>query len=340
MRKERIGRYRVVLGIGLGLVLLMAYCSLRFGIMEISAADLAKTLFRIAPTPQYDLLIWEFRLPRIVTAGLIGAALGIAGAVMQGITRNGLADPGILSINAGAGVGMVLFMVFVHEKIGAAGWVAALAMPFCGLLGGLGAALLSYCLARQRGQLDPQRLLLTGIAVGSGLSAVILYVTLKMSSGDFQLATVWLAGSVAHANWKQLSAILPWFGLLIPVLFRKAYLLDLFQLEESSVKSLGVAVEREKAFFLLSAIGLVGACVAVAGGIGFVGLIVPHIARRLVGITHQPMLAVAAVLGMLLVLTADWIGKTLFAPAELAVGIVISLIGAPYFIYLLFTAKA
>ncbi|TCL70692.1 bacillibactin ABC transporter integral membrane protein [Hydrogenispora ethanolica] len=339
-REEAWKRYRTVLWTGLGLVLLVTYFSLTHGVMEMTARDVLKTLLRIDPVRRYDLLILEFRLPRIVTAGLVGAALGVAGAAIQGIIRNGLADPGILGINSGAGVGIVTYIVFFQEKIAGTGWLAVMAMPFCGLMGGLGAALLIYYLARQNGRLDPQRLLLTGIAVSSGLGAVILYVTLKMSSGDFQMAAIWLAGSVDKANWRQLAALLPWLGILIPLLIRKAQLLDVFQLEESSVRSLGVAAEKEKAFFLLSAVGLVGACVSVAGGIGFVGLIAPHMARRLAGIAHRRMIPVSGMLGMLLVISADWIARTLFAPAEIAVGIIISLIGAPYFIYLLFTAKA
>ncbi len=339
-RKNQRRRYRAILWTGLGLILTVAYFSLTHGVLEITVREVLKTMLRIDPVPQYDLLIFEFRLPRIVIAGLVGAALGIAGAVIQGITRNGLADPGILGINSGAGAGIVIFILFVQGKTNGSGWFAVMAMPFFGLLGGLGTALLIYYLARQNGRLDPQRLLLTGIAVGSGLGAVILYLTLKMSAGDFQMATIWLAGSINQANWKQIVALLPWLGALIPGIRRNSHILDLFQLEESSVKSLGVATEREKAFFLLSSIGLVAACVSVAGGIGFVGLIVPHIAKRLVGINHRRIIAVSGTLGMLLVMSADLIAKTIFAPAEIAVGIVVSLIGAPYFIYLLFTAKA
>lgn len=340
MFRETRHRYQIVLWTGLGLVLIMAYFSLTCGVMEITVQDVLKTLARIDPLRQYDLLILEFRLPRIITAGLVGAALGIAGTVIQGITRNGLADPGILGINSGAGVGIVIYILFFQEKINSSDWFAVMAMPFCGLIGGLGTALFIYYLARHNGQLDPQRLLLTGIAIGSGLGGVILYLTLRMGSGDFQVMTIWLAGSIDKANWKQIAAVLPWLGALIPLLFRKSPLLDLFQLEECTVKSLGVAIEKEKAFFLLGSVGLVSACVAIAGGISFVGLIVPHIAKRLVGTAHRQIIGISAIVGMVLVISADLIAKTLFAPAEIAVGIVISLIGAPYFIYLLSTVKA
>jgi iron complex transport system permease protein len=333
-------RYRVVFWTSLGLLLIVVYFNLTYGVMQITVSDVLKTLLRIDPLHQYDLLIWEFRLPRIIIAGLVGAALGIAGTVIQGITRNGLADPGILGINSGAGVGIIIYILFFQEKISSSDWFAVMAMPFFGLIGGLGTALLIYYLAQYNGELNPQRLLLTGIAIGSGLSSVILYLTLKMTTGDFQMTALWFAGNVDKASWKQIAVLLPWLVLLIPPLFWKSSLLDLFQLKEGTVRSLGVAIEEEKAFFLMSSVGLVGASVAVAGGINFVGLIVPHIAKRLVGIAHQRVIVISAILGMILVMSADLISRTLFAPAEIALGILISLIGAPYFIYLLFTAKA
>jgi iron complex transport system permease protein len=340
MVKQTGNRCRTALWSGWGLVLIVAYFSLIYGVMEISALDVLKTLLRIEPLRQYDLLIWDFRLPKLIVAGLVGAALGVAGTVIQGITRNGLADPGILGINSGAGVGVVMYLLVFQERFNSGGWFAVMAMTFCGWIGGLGTALLVYYLARHNGQLDSQRLLLTGIAVGSALSSALVYLSLRMSAADFQMIAIWLAGSIDKANWKQIAALLPWLVALIPPLFRKAPLLDLFQLEESTVKSLGVDVETEKAFFLLSSVGLVGACFAVAGGISFVGLIVPHIAKRLVGMAHRQVIAVSAILGALLVMGADLIAKTIFAPAEIAVGIVISLIGASYFIYLLATVRA
>ena len=135
-------------------------------------------------------------------------------------------------------------------------------------------------------------------------------------------------------------AVLPWFLLFFPIVVRKAELLDIFQLEESSVKSLGVSVGKEQAILLLCSTGLVSACVSVVGSIGFVGLIVPHLARKLAGIQHVRVIPLAGLLGMILVLLADFIAKNIFAPAEIAVGIVLSLLGVPYFIYLLSKSKS
>ncbi|AZK47595.1 FecCD family ABC transporter permease [Paenibacillus lentus] len=339
MNKLTNQRFLGVLLAGLALILATIYISLTNGTFDIGIRDVVRTLLRIHPLPEHDLVIFEFRLPRIIIGLLVGAGLGVAGAVIQSITRNGLADPGILGINSGAGAAMVIFLFFYQGKIRSDGWLSILAMPIFGLLGGLLAAVLIYMFSWKNGRLEPQRLLLTGIAIASGLSAVSLYLTLKMNPGDFEMAAVWNMGSIYSANWKYIVAMLPWLALLIPIVVRKAYTLDLFQLDEDSVISVGVASEKEKALLLLSSIGIVSACVAVSGGIGFVGLMAPHIARRLVGQAHRRMLPVCGIVGALLVMLADYIGKTVFTPSELPVGVVIAIIGVPYFIFLLYRAK-
>jgi len=316
-----------------------SWLSLTSGAFDLSVADTVKTLLRIDRTPEHHLVVFEFRLPRIVLGMLIGFSLGIAGSVIQGITRNGLADPGILGINAGAGLAIVLFMFLLQGKMATTGWSAVMTMPLFGLAGGLAAAVLIYLFARERGSLDGQRLILVGIAIASGFGALTVYVSLKMNPNDYEMAVVWLAGSIYSANWKFVVAVLPPLLLFAPIVWLRAYRLNLFQLQEQSAVSLGVPVEREKNVLLLASVGLVGASVAVSGSVGFVGLIAPHIARRLVGLQHRRSIPISGLAGAAMVVTADFIGKTLFAPAELAVGIVISMIGVPYFIYLLMRAR-
>ncbi|GIP56293.1 iron ABC transporter permease [Paenibacillus woosongensis] len=339
MYRSRNLRFAGVFMIGLALVLAAAYISLTNGTFDIGIRDVVQTLLRIHPQPEHDLVIFEFRLPRIVIALLVGAGLGLAGAVIQSITRNGLADPGILGINSGAGAAMVIFLFFYQGQIRGDGWLSILAMPLFGLAGGLIAAMLIYMFSWKNGRLEPQRLLLTGIAIGSGLSAISLYLTLKMNPGDFEMAAVWNMGSIYNASWKYIISMLPWLLLLAPLIVWKSYMLDLFQLDEDSVISVGIASEKEKALLLLCSIGIVSACVSVSGGIGFVGLMAPHIARSLVGQTHRHMLPVCGIVGALMVMLADYIGRTAFAPSELPVGVVIALLGVPYFIFLLYRAK-
>lgn len=324
----------------LSLTVMMVAISIKYGTYDLTFQQVFQTLFRIDPVDEHDIVIFSFRLPRIVLAGAVGFGLGMAGAVLQGITRNGLADPGILGINAGAGAAIVIFMFFFQTQMDLTGWVAIMVMPLFGLSGGLLAALIIYSISYKNGSMDAQRLLLTGIAIGSGFGAFSLYLSLKMQASDFEMATVWISGSIYNANWYYALAMIPWFVILVPIIYRKAPLLDYFQLEESTMKSLGISVEKEKGLLLLSAIGLVSACVSVSGNIGFIGLMAPHISRRLVGIHHRYVLPICGGIGMLLVLVSDFIAKTAFAPIEVPVGIVISIIGVPYFLYLLMKEKA
>lgn len=340
MRKNSLARYISIVVISIAIILVAIYISLTNGTYDLSVQDVINTLLRINVRPDHDLVIFEFRLPRIVIAALVGFGFGIAGTVVQGITKNGLADPGILGINAGAGLAIVLFIFFFQGKFTDSSLLSIFAMPLFGLIGGLSSALLIYLFAWKNGRLDTQRLILVGIAISSGLGALSLFLSLKMNASDFERATVWINGSIWNANWRYILSIIPWLVFLFPVILKKAFILDLFQLEENTVKSLGISTEKEKAILLLAAIGIVSACVSVSGNISFVGLLAPHIAKSLVGIHHKRAIPVAGLVGMLLVVASDFIAKTLFAPTELSVGIVISIIGIPYFIYLLLRSKA
>nr|WP_245742240.1 iron ABC transporter permease [Fontibacillus panacisegetis] len=327
----------------LGFTLIAGYFHITNGSFEMSVMDVLKTLLRIDSNPKYNLVIFEFRLPRIVIAAIVGIGLGIAGTVIQGVTRNGLADPGILGINAGAGAVIVAFMFFFQMadiNVLSGTSYSIMMMPLFGFVGGALAAIVIYVFSWRNGSLDMQRLILTGIAISSGFGALSLYISLKMNAQDFEMAAVWSVGSIYSANWLYVLAALPWVVILGIVIYRKSYLLNYFQLEESSVKSLGIAVEKEKSILLLCSIGIVSACVSVSGSIGFIGLMAPHIAKRLVGLNHRYVLPTSAVIGMFLLVISDYFAKTVFAPSELPVGIVVSLIGIPYFLYLLAKAKA
>ncbi|WP_311837365.1 FecCD family ABC transporter permease [Brevibacillus aydinogluensis] len=332
-------RYWMTLVAGAVLLFAVVYVSLTNGVFNLTVTDVIKTLLRIDPVHEHDMVVFEFRLPRIVIAAFVGFGLGIAGTVVQGITKNGLADPGILGINAGAGFAGVLFMLLFEGKMIGASLLSIMAMPMFGLAGGLMAAGFIYLFAWRNGRLEPGTLILVGIAVGSGLSAATIYLSLKMNPQDYEMAAVWLTGSIWNANWNYVLSMIPWFLLLVPVVFRKAPILDVLQLGEESVKGLGVRTEKEKSVLLIASIGLVSACVSVSGSIGFVGLLSPHIAKRLVGLHHRRVMPISGLVGMLLVVISDFIAKTVFSPAELPVGIVISIVGVPYFVYLLFRAK-
>lgn len=309
------------------------------GVYPITFQEFYHSIFRISHHEDIDLLLFDFRLPRVILAMLIGFGLGISGSVLQGITKNGLADPGILGINSGAGAAIVIYMFFFQESISDDSITAIMMMPLAGLAGGMLAAFIIFFIAAESNRLDAQRLLLTGIAISSGFGAFSLYLSLKMKSQDFEMATIWLNGSIYSANWLFILSILPWFIVIIPLIIKKAYILDMFTLQEEVMKGLGVKVEKEKWILLLSSVSIVSACVSVAGNIGFIGLIGPHIAKLLIGKRHRYSLIICGMIGMLLMVAADYISRTIIAPAELSIGIILSIIGVPYFVYLLVKAK-
>lgn len=343
MHKGPFIRFITMLSIFVGLTLFAFYFHITNGVFDMTILEVLQTFLRIDPNDKHDLVIFEFRLPRIVIAALVGIGLGIAGTVIQGVTRNGLADPGILGINAGAGASIVIFMFFFQmsaTNILADSWYTIFLMPLFGFVGGTLAAAIIFIFSWKNGVLDMQRLILTGIAIGSGFGALSLYISLKMNANDYEMAAVWISGSIYNANWAFVLSILPWVVILSYVIYRKSHLLDYLQLEDTSVKSLGISVEKEKSILLICSIGLVSACVSVSGGIGFIGLMAPHIAKRLVGIQHRFVVPMSAAIGMFLLVLSDYIAKTVFEPSELPVGIVVSIIGIPYFLYLLIKTKA
>lgn len=318
------------------------YLHITNGMFDMSVWQVLKTLVGLEENESFKLVIFEFRLPRLVIAILVGIGLGLAGVVLQGVTKNSLADPGILGINAGAGASVVIFMYFFQfqaTSIDGSSGMKILMMPLFGFVGGTLAAAFIFIFSLKNGRMDMQRLILTGIAINSGFGALTMFISLKMNEKDYESAAIWQAGSIFNANWTFVVAMLPWIILFSIYIIKKSSLLDYFQLEEETIMSLGIRLEKEKIMLLLSSVGLVSACVSVSGSIGFIGLMAPHIARQLVGIHHRYVIPVSAFVGATLLVISDYVAKTVFAPSELAVGIVVSIIGIPYFLFLLIKAK-
>jgi len=335
-------RFVLMITLFLFLTLVVFYLHVTNGVFDIPVKDAFKVILGMSSDDQQKLVMYQFRLPRIAVAALAGIGLAIAGTVVQGVTRNGLADPSILGINAGAGTSIVLFMFlfqFANKPFQLEQVSSILVMPLFGFVGGLFAAILIWMFSVKKGVLDMQRLILSGIAISSGFGALTLYISLKMNGHDYETAAAWLVGSIHQANWQYATGMLPWIIILGGIIMAKAHLLDYFQLEEASVIGIGIASTKEKTILLLCAIGIVSACVSVSGGIGFIGLLSPHISRRLVGLKHQYILPMSAVVGMFLLITADFVAKSVFQPIELPAGVVVSIIGIPYFLYLLSKTK-
>lgn len=329
--KERKIKGFTVLAV-LGIFIIITFIvSMNTGYIRLSPMDVVRTLFGGGSSKE-NLILFDFRLPRIVISVMVGAGLAMSGCIMQGISQNALADPGILGINAGAGLMVVLFVSFFPTNgIGSIFLLPALAFIGAGLT-----AILIYILAYNKNKgLSPTRLILTGIAVQSGISAVMIVLTIRLKPEQFQFVSVWLAGSIWGSNWKFVLALLPWLVVFTPFVFYKARILNVLSMGDQIATGLGVAVEKERRILLASAVALAGPCVAISGGISFVGLIAPHVAKRLVGPKHQFLLPVSALIGSLLVILADTLGRFIVQPSEIPTGIVVAIIGAPYFLYLL-----
>ncbi|MCU6707907.1 iron ABC transporter permease [Paenibacillus sp. J5C_2022] len=336
MEARRLRRGMMVMSIMSALIIIVFIISMNTGHIRLTPLEVLKTLFGFG-TDKQVLILWQFRLPRIVISVLIGAGLAVSGCIMQGISRNALADPGILGINAGAGLMLMLFISFYPTTAAAPVFL----MPVLAFIGAGLTAVLIYALAYKRHQgLSPNRLLLTGIAVAAGISAAMIVMTLRLDPDKYQFVATWLAGSIWGTNWEFVFSLLPWICVLLPYVMLKAQTMNVLNLGESTATGLGANVSHEQVKLLGAGVALAASCVAVSGGIGFVGLIGPHLARRLVGPKHQLLLPASALTGALLVLTADTIGRSVIQPSEIPTGVVTAVIGAPYFLYLLARSRS
>jgi len=302
------------------------------GEYPIPPGEVVRTLLGLSVSdPESPFIVNTLRLPRTLVAVAVGAALAVAGAIMQGLTRNPLAAPELTGVTAGAGLAAVLLIVAVPA--------APLGLlPLAALAGALAAALLVYALAWSRGD-SPLRLILVGIGLTSVAGAL---TTLLLTFGEIEEATralIWLTGSVYGRGWDDLAAILPWLALFLPLAAILAPQLDALGLGEEVARGLGSRVALGRGLLLLTAAALAAAAVAAAGTVGFVGLIAPHLARRLVGPAHAGLLPTAALAGALIVTLADLVGRTVAAPIEIPCGIVTAVIGAPFFIFLLYRGR-
>ncbi len=331
--KSNIRAVKVMVVLG-ALMITVFLISMNTGFIKLTPWEVIKTLFG-AGTEKQELVLFDFRLPRIVLSVLVGAGLAVSGAILQGVSRNPLADPSWLGINAGAGLAVVLFVSYYRMSED----VPVFLLPFLAFAGASLTAAAIYSLAFRKGQgITPTRLLLVGIAVSAGMNAAIIVLTTKLHPQNFQFVFMWLAGNIWGASWKFVSALLPWIMVLLPYVMVKARVLDILRLGEPLAIGLGTSTQRERIRLLAVAVGLAGSCVAAGGGISFVGLIGPHLARRLVGPKHQYLLPVSALAGGLLLIAADTLARWILQPLEIPIGIVVAVIGAPYFIYLLMKA--
>lgn len=311
---------------------------LSMGTYKISPSEIVKTLLGNGDKMQ-NITIFDIRLPRICVAIAVGVALSCAGCILQSITRNELAEPGIIGINAGAAFGVVLLIssggANYYSVLGDA---ALFLMPFVAIAGALIAAGFIYGLSYKKG-VSPTRLILVGIGVNAGINAFVTLYQLNMSKGDYNQALTWISGSLWGSSWKFFYLISPVTLIFLLLSFYKSKTLDVLDLGDELATGLGVSVEKERRLLLFFAVALSAIATAVAGNIAFLGLLGPHLAKKLVGPIHKRQIPVAAIISAIIIVVADAISKNMFSPLEIPVGITISIIGVPYFIYLMMKEK-
>ncbi|GGE16423.1 heme ABC transporter permease [Primorskyibacter flagellatus] len=334
-RRGRAAALRVLLLAVLGVMALLALGWGAAGDTRVLAALTAR--FGVGEASVRDMtIVWDIRMPRVLTAMLVGAGLAVSGAVMQGLFRNPLADPGLVGVSAGAGFGAVAAIVlggFLPAAV--LGWVGGYLVPFAAFLGGWASTLILYAIATRGGRTSVATMLLAGIALGALTGALTGFIVYRATDDQLRDLTFWGMGSVAGATWAKLLTAGPIIavGLIaMPVLSRP---LDALALGESVAAHLGIDTQAMKRIAILSVALSVGASVAITGGIGFVGIVVPHILRLVQGPEHRNLLPNCAVLGAIVLLAADMVSRTVVAPAELPIGIVTATMGGPFFLWIL-----
>lgn len=323
----------MILGVITLLVLIM---STGIGDLKIAPWKVVSVFFG-GGTSLEQLVVTSFRLPRIIIALLAGMALAVAGGILQGMIRNPLASPDIIGITGGAGAAVVAFLTLFSNDDNTL-MVSIKWMPVAAFIGAAIIAFLVYFLAWRKG-VSPVRLVLIGIGISALTQAL---TTLLMILGPIYRASqanIWITGTVNGSDWQDVWILLPWSLIFIVLSFFITRQLNIQELGEEIATSVGGNVQRQRFLLLLMSTALVGGAVAFAGGIGFVGLMAPHMARRMVGSSFGALLPTAAFIGGILVMVADLIGRTLFLPLEVPAGVFTAAIGAPYFIYLLFKTR-
>ena len=323
---------RNVLGLVLGLSIALALvgaAALTLGGVHLALGDVWTALVGPSAGPRTDaaVIVREIRLPRVLLAALVGAALAVSGTALQALLRNPLADPYVLGISSGAALGDI-------GALWIGGRVAA-ASPLAAFAGAIVTVAWVYFLGRRGGRLASTSLLLAGVITASFLSAAILFVLTLLSTRDVRGAAFWLMGDLSVVTGVQLRLLTPAILLATAALYWFAQDLNVLLQGEEEAAHLGVSVARTQTVVYILASLLTGLAVSVSGAIGYLGLLVPHLGRMLVGNDHRTLLPTAALGGAIILVLSDTLARTVIAPAELPVGAVTAVAGAPVFIYLL-----
>ena len=280
-------------------------------------------------TPNQEAVLWHIRFPRTIVGLMVGAGLAVSGSVMQGLFSNPLADPGIIGVSGGASVGAVLAITFGLDQL------SVFSMPLCAFIGSLAAVVLTVSLALRRGKIPVMTLLMSGVVVGMLLAAVTSALLTAVDQNRMQQYLFWTVGSLDYRRWEHVligvGPILIGSGIMVLL----ARHLNVLVLGETEARSLGMPVNFYRMLFLSLAALVTATGVCISGNIGFIGLVVPHLLRLIVGPDHRRLLPACLLAGGAFLVLCDSLGRVIIAPTEIRVGIMTALIGTPYFLYLL-----
>ena len=336
-------RWVMIIGSLTGASLALCMLCLQFGATRLEIGTVAVTLMQLLTGGDRNVvelgpsavIMMQIRLPRLLVGFLVGGSLASVGVALQALLRNPLADPYVLGVSSGAALGVSLAMLFGLGTIS----VLMPALPLFGLVGGLLSLVVIYQLAQSKGRLPIQSLILAGVILNAILTAFIMFITSIMEPNRSSGLIAWLMGSLTAPGYTGLAVFSVYAVGGVAVLMQKSQTLNVLTLGEETARSLGVDTERaKKQLFVLTAF-LTGAVVSVSGMIGFVGMVVPHAVRMLVGSDHRLLLPASALVGGMFLVLSDTIARTMLAPAEIPVGIVTALAGGPFFLYLLLWRK-
>lgn len=308
----------------------VALVSLAAGDYDVGLAAVARALVGLG-SRQETLIVVSFRLPRVLVGWLVGAGLGVSGALLQGIARNPLASPEIIGVTGGASVAAVALLVLVPA-------VGSTLLSLAAFTGAALVAAVMYLLA-YRGGFSSIRLVLVGVGIGALTRSLTTLLIVISPMYQASKALLWLTGSVYGSTWADVVTLGPWLGLLLPAAFFLCRHVNALQLGSDVDVSLGGRLNRDVVIVTAVSVGLAGSVVAVAGGIGFVGLMAPHMARLLVGPTYERLVPAAALVGGTIVMAADLVGRTMIGTLDLPAGIFTAAIGAPFFLFLLYRGR-
>lgn len=330
--------FKITISILMFLLLVAVIFYLSWGTYKIGPVDIVNTLLGQGTKLQKAALL-NTRLPRMLIGIAVGIALSTAGALLQNITKNELADSGIIGINAGAAVAAVIFISLKTDNYyNDLGDLSIYVLPFMAILGaGISAVIIYFLSGRNR--IRPRRLLLIGLGINAGLNAFITFFTFRGGVSDYNRVLIWTSGSLWGAGWSYAKILIPLVTIMFALVLINYKKLDVLNLSEEHSVCLGLNLNKERKRFLTYAVILAGAATAFAGNIGFIGLVSPHIAKKMVGPYHKNFLILSAIISSIIILFADAVSRNLFSPIEIPVGITISIFGVPYFIYLMMKEK-